>query len=82
MRTRQCRKLRDAVCHDACGILLYADRILTFKPQELHTDLNYFARLDGFIDWQEMREWFIEAHGLPFQGFLIRWLVPPATLVQ
>lgn len=77
MRTRQCRKLRDAVCHDACDVLLETNRITTFSPQELHADLDAFARLDGFVDWQEMREWFAETHGLPFQGILIRWLVPP-----
>lgn len=80
MRTRQCRKLRDAVCHDVCDIMLEANRILTFKPQELH-DLDQFARYDGFADWREMREWFSSTHGLPFQGVLIRWLVPPATIV-
>lgn len=80
MRTKQCRKLRDAVCHDACSILIEADKIWTFKPQELHLDLDKFARWDGFADWQEMREWFEAAHGLPFRGVMIRWLVPPATL--
>lgn len=82
MRTRQCRKLRDAVCHNACPVLIEANRVLTFEPQEIHEDLDRFARLDGFADWQEMRDWFTEAHGLPFEGVLIRWLVPPATLVQ
>lgn len=82
MRTRQCRKLRDAVCHDACPILIEAHRVLTFEPQEIHEDLDRFARYDGFVDWQEMREWFTDTHGLPFQGVLIRWLVPPSTLVQ
>jgi hypothetical protein len=26
-----------------------------------------------------MRQWFESAHGLPFRGVMIRWLVPPAT---
>jgi hypothetical protein len=78
MRTRACRKLRDATCHDACDVLIEADRIITFKPQELH-DLEQFARHDGFASWQDMRQWFESAHGLPFRGVMIRWLVPPAT---
>ena len=34
---------------------------------------DFFARLDGFKDWAEMRDWFEQAHGLPFEGWLIRW---------
>lgn len=75
MRTKACRKLRDAVCHDACVIVIEADKVITFKPQEFH-DLERFARYDGFASWQEMRDWFQSTHGFPFQGVLIRWLVP------
>lgn len=84
MRTRQCRKLRNAVCQDVCDIRLEANRILTCKPQELLAlhDLDQFARHDGFANWSEMREWFAGTHGLPFRGVLIRWLVLPATIVQ
>ena len=76
MRTKACRKLRDAVCHDACTIHIMRDKVWTFKPQELHLNLDEFARLDGFAHWDEMRSWFEAAHGLPFQGVMIRWLVP------
>lgn len=31
------------------------------------------ARADGFASYAEMAEWFIETHGLPFSGLLIRW---------
>lgn len=31
-----------------------------------------FARADGFKDLKQMKWWFIEAHGLPFTGFLIK----------
>lgn len=78
MRTKSCRNLKDAVCHDACPILIEADKIWTFQPQELHTDLDAWAKLDGFQSWEEMRAFFTQAHGLPFNGVLIRWLVPLA----
>lgn len=78
MRTKACRKLRDAVCHDSCPILIEADKIWTFQPQELHTDLEAWARRDGFESWAAMRNFFEQTHGLPFSGVLIRWLVPPA----
>lgn len=35
---------------------------------------NELARLDGFRDWEEMRDWFATTYGLPFRGVLIRWL--------
>jgi len=48
MRTKQCRKLRDAKCHDVCPILIDENgRFWSFHPQELH-DLDYVARADGF----------------------------------
>ena len=78
MRTKSCRKLRDAVCHDICNVLIEERRVFTFKPQELH-DLERFARYDGFATWDEMCAWFKSVHGLPFQGVMIRWLVPIAT---
>lgn len=77
-RTKACRKLRDAICHDVCPILIYADKVFTFNPQEIHLgeNLEILARLDGFTSWAEMRDWFAQVHGLPFHGVMIRWLVP------
>ncbi|MBV6487608.1 MAG: hypothetical protein GHHEDOFH_01555 [Pseudorhodoplanes sp.] len=77
MRTTACRKLRDAVCHDACPILIERDSVYTFHPPEF-LDPEQVARLDGFSSWAEMRDWFDSVHGLPFRGVMIRWLVPPA----
>ena len=76
MRTKSCRKLRDAICHDACLIKIERDRIWTAHPPELHQNLEDWARMDGFASWPEMRDWFDQTHGLPFTGTLIRWLVP------
>ena len=43
-----------------------------------------FARADGFESLAEMLAWFEEAHGLPFDGVLIKWEIlnstpPPAA---
>jgi len=35
--------------------------------------LDTFARLDGFADWHEMRDWFDHAHGPSFDGVMIEW---------
>lgn len=32
-----------------------------------------FAQADGFRDFFELRDWFIQTHGLPFYGILIEW---------
>lgn len=77
-RTKACRKLRDAICSDACRILIDRDRVVTFHPQEF-LDPEQVARLDGFASWADMRDWFEATHGLPFHGTMIRWLVPPST---
>jgi hypothetical protein len=81
MRTKSCRKVREAKCNDVCQITIYEDKILTFNPQEIHLgdDLEHFARRDGFASWSEMRDWFAKIHGLPFTGVLIRWLIPKTT---
>ena len=78
MRTKDCRLLRKAVCHDAFPILIEADKIWTFHPQELHTDLEGWAKRDGFSCWADMKAFFEGQYGLPFQGVLISWLVPAA----
>lgn len=77
-RTKSCRKLRETVCHDICGILICEDKVFTFHPQEifLGDDLERLAHADGFSCWREMRDWFAQVHGLPFRGVMIRWLVP------
>ena len=39
--------------------------------------LDRFAQLDGFFDWEDMRQFWMEEHqavmGTPFTGKLIRW---------
>ena len=34
---------------------------------------NAFAKADGFKSETAMRRWFVDTHGLPFAGILIRW---------
>ena len=36
-------------------------------------DAEQIAKADGFVDFGEMVLWFGITHGLPFNGFLIRW---------
>lgn len=38
------------------------------------SDLDVLARDDGFQDAEEMVVWMSDAYGLPFNGFLHKWL--------
>lgn len=76
MRTKACRKLRDAACHDVCDIRIDENRVTVWSPQEF-LDPEALAKSDGFKSWAEMRDWFAKTHGLPFKGIMVRWLVPP-----
>ena len=91
MRTRQCRKIADAICRDAPYIAINlvksevtirqpiaaeGSRISIFQPR----GLDDFARSDGFADWSDMVAFWRKEHpGVEvFEGVLIRWhaLVP------
>jgi hypothetical protein len=42
------------------------------------TEIERLALDDGFDGAESMAEWFADTHGLPFDGFLIRWANAPA----
>lgn len=46
--------------------------IMTFE----WVDADRFAKDDGFVNWEEMRDWFGETHGFPFEGIVIYWRNP------
>ena len=76
-RTKHCRKLGEAVCTFSIPVQINQNNALISNPITgfVHEarDLNIFAQADGFSDWREMRDWFGKAHGLPFEGVLIKW---------
>jgi hypothetical protein len=42
--------------------------------------LDEFVKADGFRDFEHMKQWFRDTHGLPFSGRLIGWHpLPPPT---
>lgn len=76
MRTKGCRKLRDAICKDAIPIIIgmgvdereiATDHVLSWQEKET------LAEADGFENATEMFEWFRRTHGLPFTGYLYKW---------
>lgn len=85
LRTKLARKLRgEAWCIGTrfieiteVGITIYykntrPDRMVA-RSRSL-ARLNRFAVADGFKDWAEMKAFWLETHGLPFEGTLIKWV--------
>ena len=71
MRTKDCRKLGEAICSGSTRCTIDYDRVAVggFNVP----GLDAFAQADGFHDFVSMAAWFEEAHGLPFHGTLIKW---------
>lgn len=67
------------MCKRVRHINIFSDAIRFVIHRGEHTvfddvlNLDTFARLDGFADWHEMRDWFSKTHGLPFNGVMIEW---------
>jgi hypothetical protein len=73
LRTRNVRKLRnpDPICTRSEHCEIRKDGVTLGKNPII--DLDEFARRDGFENFDAMREWFKDVHGLPFIGNLIMW---------
>ncbi len=81
MRSKSCRKLRDAVCTAVTpvrikGAEMWLDGKLldvdAHNRQAAGSD-GAFARRDGFDSYSDMAEWFRARYGLPFDGFVVEW---------
>jgi hypothetical protein len=79
MRTKQCRLIGRATCESVHHVSLLPFR---FQQGRVRVDgyperaLDAFARRDGFADWDDLCDFWSEAHrgesGL-FEGVLIKW---------
>lgn len=71
-RSKQ-RVLRESIIEKVEPIRITTAGIyVSERPLGLDTEQR-FARADGFRSWVEMREWFENTHGLPFEGIIIYW---------
>lgn len=77
MRTKSCYKLGEAECVKTAPICLYLDGRIILDGNELSEPCKfYLAQKDGFRNFEEMYEFFIDQYGLenfPFYGLLIIW---------
>jgi hypothetical protein len=87
MRTKYCRVIGTANCELVFPVTLdfATDRVMTdgtvFRSS---TNLDEFAHLDGFADWQSMRDFWRKNHAPldVFSGVLIRWIAFEAAQAE
>ena len=81
-RTKACRKIGEGRLISVFPISI--DRIFGAKDPAIfnHTcrqltqeEADFFAQLDGFEDAQALYKWFDENHGLPFTGYVHKWIL-------
>lgn len=77
MRTKHCRKLvdPDPVCLGVYDVSLnFVGPGCAWLDGEIISNLDAFARDDGFKGWSDMDGWWVETHATAlFDGVLIRW---------
>jgi len=73
MRTKQCRKLGDAVCECARRIWIDKDFVEVEGIELDVAQVRALALQDGFKSERDMMQWFEETHGFSFFGQLIEW---------
>lgn len=73
MRTKKCRKLRDAVCEYTREVTM-TDAGMKIDGQAIYpATILEIAKADGFDSVEAFRDFFKTTHGFPFHGVLIRW---------
>ena len=74
MRTKQCRKLRDATCEYTREVTM-TELGMQFDGVALCPHhIEWIAKADGFDSVESFRNFFRSNHGFPFKGHLIKWL--------
>lgn len=79
-RTKDCRKLADAVCVDCTYVGLTERGVTLGDTSRFPGDRDDFARADGFEDYAAMWKWFSERYETnSFTGHVIRWTLTAAS---
>jgi hypothetical protein len=96
MRTRHCRLITRKTCCDLSRLLLNFERDqvhisagcardTSSRPVDFHTasQLDIFARFDGFNEWGELKTFWRETHDVErgVRPWYIRWLPLPEELL-
>lgn len=73
MRTTGCRKLKEVMCESCETIFIGLTDIYVGTKHLSVEEKHDLAIKDGFKYMDELREFFLKIHRLPFYGFLIKW---------
>lgn len=73
MRTKKCQRLGAWKIKQVCDVRILDEGVLLDGGALIRSELDEFARLDGFSHWPGMLVWFAKTHGLPFHGDLVMW---------
>lgn len=75
MRTKNCRRLAAGQCVDIQSITIAgADATMLGGVLQGAEQMGMLARADGFSGVADFLRFFEETHGLPFSGWVIRWI--------
>jgi hypothetical protein len=73
-RTLQCKKLGEAVCTSSERITIKRNGEVRIANRRLKPhEYDELAQADGFADFESFFAFFTNMHGLPFDGYVIRW---------
>lgn len=76
MRTKSCRKLRDAFCVAVDNVSITPEGPFFGNPGWWPKDKDIFAQRDGFKCYDEMYDFFCSDYGEEiFNGYVIMWRV-------
>ncbi len=74
MRTKQCRKLREARCSSVTPVTIHADRITINGRTIAVAEATALARADGFAHLEAFYKFFERLYGLPADDMeIIKW---------
>lgn len=71
-RSKQ-RELFPTICKAIADVRISSDRLSLNGMVCNDRERDDVVEREGFGSWEAMRDWFQTAHGLPFEGEMIRW---------
>jgi len=72
-RTKHCVRLLESICKKTTPMWLKERGAKKQQGWLTPHERQMLAMGEGFRDWPEMRDWFRDRYGLPFEGVLIEW---------
>lgn len=78
LRSHRCRLIGTATCTRVAAVALdFVKNEIVVGPAhiDMADELDWFARADGFDDWNDLRGWFADTHDAVanWSGVLIEW---------